>query len=52
VFTGIGHERDITILDDVAHTRFDTPSKVALHIVTTIKDNAVAARRGGDIRRG
>ena len=43
MFTGIGHERDITILDDVAHTRFDTPSKVALHIVTTIKDNAVAA---------
>jgi exonuclease VII large subunit len=42
VFTGIGHERDITILDDIAHTRFDTPSKVALHIVTTIKDNAVA----------
>jgi exodeoxyribonuclease VII large subunit len=43
VFTGIGHERDQTILDDIAHTRFDTPSKVALHIVTTIKDNAVAA---------
>ena len=43
VFTGIGHERDITILDDIAHTRFDTPSKVALHITTTIKDNAVAA---------
>jgi exodeoxyribonuclease VII large subunit len=32
VFTGIGHERDNTILDDIAHTRFDTPSKVALHI--------------------
>jgi exodeoxyribonuclease VII large subunit len=43
VFTGIGHERDITILDDIAHTRFDTPSKVALHITTTIKDNAVVA---------
>jgi exodeoxyribonuclease VII large subunit len=43
VFTGIGHERDQTILDDIAHTRFDTPSKVALHIVTMIKDNAVAA---------
>jgi exodeoxyribonuclease VII large subunit len=43
VLTGIGHERDITILDDIAHTRFDTPSKVALHIVTTIKDNAVVA---------
>jgi exodeoxyribonuclease VII large subunit len=28
VFTGIGHERDNTVLDEVAHTRFDTPSKV------------------------
>jgi exodeoxyribonuclease VII large subunit len=43
VLTGIGHERDNTILDEVAHRRFDTPSKVALHITTTIKDNALAA---------
>jgi exodeoxyribonuclease VII large subunit len=43
VFTGIGHERDSTILDEIAHTRFDTPSKVALHIKTTITDNAWAA---------
>lgn len=28
VYTGIGHERDETVLDLVAHTRFDTPSKV------------------------
>ena len=28
VFTGIGHERDTTVLDEVAHTRYDTPSKV------------------------
>lgn len=28
VFTGIGHERDNTVLDQVAHMRFDTPSKV------------------------
>lgn len=40
VFTGIGHERDSTILDEIAHRRFDTPSKVALHITTTIRDNA------------
>ena len=32
VFTGIGHERDNTVLDEVAHTRFDTPSKVILGI--------------------
>jgi len=28
VLSGIGHERDNTILDEIAHTRFDTPSKV------------------------
>jgi exodeoxyribonuclease VII large subunit len=44
ILTGIGHERDSTILDEVAHTRFDTPSKVALHIASTIWRNAVAAR--------
>ncbi|WP_422924124.1 exodeoxyribonuclease VII large subunit [Singulisphaera sp. PoT] len=43
VLTGIGHERDSTILDEIAHRRFDTPSKVALHIAATIKDNAFAA---------
>jgi len=43
VFTGIGHERDNTILDEIAHIRSDTPSKVALHIKTTIKDNAFGA---------
>src|SRR5262249_24359892 len=43
VFTGIGHERDNTILDEIPQTRFDTPSKVALHIKTTIKDNAFGA---------
>jgi exodeoxyribonuclease VII large subunit len=36
VFTGIGHERDNTILDEVAHTRFDTPSKVIAGIEQTI----------------
>lgn len=28
VLTGIGHERDNTLLDEVAHRRYDTPSKV------------------------
>lgn len=28
VLTGIGHERDNTLPDEVAHQRFDTPSKV------------------------
>jgi exodeoxyribonuclease VII large subunit len=43
IFTGIGHERDNTILDEIAHARFDTPSKVVLHITTTIKDNGFTA---------
>lgn len=36
VFTGIGHERDSTILDEICHTRFDTPSKVIAGIEQAI----------------
>mgnify|MGYP001627112679 CR=1 FL=1 len=43
VFTGIGHERDNTILDEVAHTRFDTPSKVILGIESRIRERAKEA---------
>jgi len=43
VFTGIGHERDSVILDEVAHTKFDTPSKVILGIETVIQQRAKAA---------
>lgn len=32
VWTGIGHQRDSTILDEVAQRSFDTPSKVAAAI--------------------
>lgn len=32
VWVGVGHERDQVILDLVAHTSFDTPSKVVLGI--------------------
>ncbi|MDO8329194.1 MAG: exodeoxyribonuclease VII large subunit [Fluviicoccus sp.] len=38
VITGIGHEPDNTILDEVAARRCDTPSKVAQLILTTIAD--------------
>ncbi len=34
VWVGIGHERDKTILDEVAHTSFDTPSKVIAGIAS------------------
>ncbi|MDA3905720.1 MAG: exodeoxyribonuclease VII large subunit [Bacteroidales bacterium] len=34
VFTGIGHERDTSIADIVAHSKFKTPTAVADYIVT------------------
>ncbi|WP_321323330.1 exodeoxyribonuclease VII large subunit [Thiomicrorhabdus sp.] len=40
VLSGIGHERDNTILDEVAHSRFDTPSKVIGFIKNQIVDQA------------
>ena len=43
VLTGIGHQIDDTILDEVAHMRFDTPSKVSAFIAGVIVDNATAA---------
>nr|WP_183987750.1 exodeoxyribonuclease VII large subunit [Deinobacterium chartae] len=39
LLTGIGHARDDTILDEIAHTRFDTPSKVVQHLENTISEN-------------
>jgi exodeoxyribonuclease VII large subunit len=42
-FTGIGRERDSTVLDKVAHWKFDTPSKVTLHISRMIRDDVLAA---------
>ncbi len=44
VLTGIGHERDRTVLDEVAHTRFDTPSKVIGGIEQLIVRRTVEAR--------
>lgn len=40
VLTGIGHERDSTVLDEVAHQRFDTPSKVIAGIQSLIVKRA------------
>ena len=44
VLTGIGHERDSTILDEVAHTRFDTPSKVIGGIEQVIRKRVTEAQ--------
>lgn len=52
VLTGIGHERDNTILDEVANTRFDTPSKVIGGIERTIKARSDEARRAFELIAG
>lgn len=44
VWVGIGHERDKTILDEVAHRSFDTPSKVIAGIRNTIVQNVQLAK--------
>ncbi|MDD2740656.1 MAG: exodeoxyribonuclease VII large subunit [Rhodocyclaceae bacterium] len=44
VLTGIGHERDNTILDEVSNIRFDTPSKVAAGIEKIIKKRVEEAK--------
>ncbi len=38
VFSGIGHERDETVVDYVAHTRLKTPTAVAEHLLELVSD--------------
>ncbi len=45
VITGIGHERDKTILDEVSAVKFDTPSKVVTAIVNAIFSSAQQAKQ-------
>jgi exodeoxyribonuclease VII large subunit len=45
VITGIGHEPDNTILDEVAARRCDTPSKVAQLILTTLAGHVAELER-------
>lgn len=40
IITGIGHERDETVLDIVAHTRAKTPTAVAEFLIGNIEDTA------------
>lgn len=44
VFVGVGHEKDKTILDEIAMS-FDTPSKVIKYILDAIANNALKAKR-------
>jgi len=48
VLTGIGHERDNTLPDEVAHTRFDTPSKVIAGIEQQILRRSREAQTAWD----
>jgi exodeoxyribonuclease VII large subunit len=48
VLTGIGHERDSTVLDEVAHRRYDTPSKVIAAIETHVAERARSAKQAYD----
>ncbi|MCP1674508.1 exodeoxyribonuclease VII large subunit [Natronocella acetinitrilica] len=45
VIVGIGHERDVTLLDELACVRLPTPSMVASHIAGCIIGNAREARQ-------
>ena len=42
VLTGIGHERDDTVIDMVAHTRLKTPTAVAAFLIERQRDEAEA----------
>ena len=48
VFTGIGHEIDRAVADEVAHTALKTPTACAAHIVALAAD---ADRRAADLWR-
>lgn len=48
VLTGIGHERDSTLPDEVAHTRYDTPSKVIAGIEHVVLQRAREARAAAE----
>ncbi len=45
IFIGIGHERDESVLDHVAHTRFKTPTAVAAHLVMRQQEEAELMER-------
>lgn len=44
VWVGVGHEKDSVILDEVAHTSFDTPSKVILGIESHLTNTTRQAK--------
>lgn len=54
IITGIGHERDDTVIDYVAHTRVKTPTAAAEYLISRLQDTALrledyAARIIGEV---
>ena len=49
VLTGIGHERDSTVLDEVAHKSFDTPSKVIATVERQVAQRAQDTKQAYEV---
>ena len=49
VLTGIGHERDSTVIDELANAKFDTPSKVIAGIEQVIVKRTSEAKANFDL---
>lgn len=41
IISGIGHERDVTVIDAVAHTRVKTPTAAAEFLIGLVSDSAM-----------
>lgn len=52
VITGIGHERDDTVLDLVAHTRVKTPTAVAEYLINRVHEAALQLDEAADFITG
>ena len=48
VLVGIGHERDRTVLDEIAHTRLKTPTAVANFLIDTLRQANFRAAAAAD----
>ena len=53
IITGIGHERDDTVVDAVAHTRVKTPTAAAEYLIARVHESARLVESSGErLRRG
>lgn len=47
IITGIGHERDDTVIDAVAHTRVKTPTAAAEYLIARVQESAAVVENSG-----